>query len=320
MQILSIDDDEFILEILSESILALGYPQALLATNGSDALRLLEDRTSNIDCVLLDIQMPDMSGVEVCTALRKLPHHHTTPVIMLTAMAEQDYVNRAFEVGATDYLTKPFELLELKARIGIAERQVEKTKLEEHSFINPSTSIEQKFPPQKFAISEPFAVRDIPGCISFEAFGNYVQQLQRGAYYSLAITAIKVSNFTELYERCEPQDFINLVVDIAEAISDNAPGQIRLFSYCGNGIFLCASDHHDHVIQEEFHFYVVNTIAEMGLFTASGLPLDVGLTQGESIRPGVFSKAGSTSILTKAIENAEHIVVQERETRRFRFG
>lgn len=320
MQILSVDDDEFILEILSESILALGYPQALLANNGANALKLLEDRSSNIDCVLLDIQMPEMDGVQVCSALRKLPHHRNTPVIMLTAMADQDYVNRAFEVGATDYLTKPFELVELKTRVGIAERLVNETKEDEgkHGAFNPSS--ERPKAPQKVAISEPYVIKDIPGCIGFQAFENYVHQLQRGAYYSLTVTALRISNISILHERCSPVEFINLLVDVAEAISDNSPGQIRLFGYCGNGNFICASDHHDHVIQEEFCFYAMNTISEMGLVLGNGMPLDVELTQGKGIRPGVFSKAGSTSILEKAVHEVEQANSQMVETRRFRFG
>ena len=69
--------------------------------------------TRTIDLVLLDVRLPDVSGLEVCRALRANPCLHSTRIVMLTAAAQQDDVMRGLAAGADDYLTKPFSPVRL---------------------------------------------------------------------------------------------------------------------------------------------------------------------------------------------------------------
>ncbi|HUH11468.1 MAG TPA: response regulator, partial [Longimicrobiales bacterium] len=87
-----------------------------LAYDGRSALERLRS-PDRIDLVLLDIMMPHASGFEVLEALRALPHRQATPVIMLTAKGQEADRERARELGATDFLTKPFSPKKLLARI-----------------------------------------------------------------------------------------------------------------------------------------------------------------------------------------------------------
>ena len=121
MRILAVDDDPIILELIRE-IIGLSDDQELLtAGSGPEALKLLDDpATPMIDCFLLDIQMPVMDGIDLCTALRKRPEFRTTPVVMLTAMTEKRYVDAAFIAGATDYITKPFDIGDMQRRLRTA--------------------------------------------------------------------------------------------------------------------------------------------------------------------------------------------------------
>jgi DNA-binding response OmpR family regulator len=81
------------------------------APDGQTALAVAE--AFGIDLVLLDVHLPDVSGLEVCRALRAHPALHATRIVMLTAAAQQDDVMRGLAAGADDYLTKPFSPVRL---------------------------------------------------------------------------------------------------------------------------------------------------------------------------------------------------------------
>ena len=81
------------------------------AADGEGALALAE--ALGPDLILLDVHLPDVSGLDVCRRLRKHPRLASTKVIMLTAAAQQDDIARGFSAGATDYLTKPFSPVRL---------------------------------------------------------------------------------------------------------------------------------------------------------------------------------------------------------------
>ncbi|MCW8345200.1 response regulator [Vibrio sp. ZSDZ65] len=113
-KILIADDEPVNLRIL-ESFLRLEGYQVTLAKDGIEAMATIEK--DKPDLLLLDIMMPGMSGFEVCETLREQYDHAALPVIMLTALNQSEDRVRGFEVGANDYLSKPFSKQELAARI-----------------------------------------------------------------------------------------------------------------------------------------------------------------------------------------------------------
>ena len=102
--ILIIDDNADALEVLRAFLEDKGY-RVLTAPDGPQGIELA--RTDPPDCVILDIMMPEMSGFQVCRALKALPRGETTPVLMLTARKVDRDVSYARTVGADDFLTKP---------------------------------------------------------------------------------------------------------------------------------------------------------------------------------------------------------------------
>lgn len=110
--ILLVDDTETNLDILVDT-LGEDYEVAV-ATDGPTALALAKEHTP--DLILLDIMMPGMDGYEVCRRLMADPATAQTPVIFLTALTDVADKTRGFAVGGVDYVTKPFEPAEIKAR------------------------------------------------------------------------------------------------------------------------------------------------------------------------------------------------------------
>ena len=114
-RVLVVDDEPYIARIIQLK-LENGPYHVELAEDGRTALERLRS-DADIDLILLDIMMPHVSGLEVLAELRQLPHRSGTPVIMLTAKGQDADRERAAELGATDFLTKPFSPKKLLARI-----------------------------------------------------------------------------------------------------------------------------------------------------------------------------------------------------------
>jgi len=118
-RILLVDDEQLITESLSYSLKREGFDVEAVA-DGLSAIKAVEEK--NPDLVVLDLMLPDISGFEVCRRLRTFT---TTPVIMLTARGEEIDRVLGLEVGADDYLAKPFSFRELLARIQAMLRRVQ---------------------------------------------------------------------------------------------------------------------------------------------------------------------------------------------------
>jgi len=112
--ILAVDDDIDILELVEASLTADGF-DVITASDGRGALESAKDHAP--DLILLDLMMPEMDGFEVIERLKSDAATRTIPVIMLTAKAQTHEKIQGLRSGADDYITKPFQLYELTARV-----------------------------------------------------------------------------------------------------------------------------------------------------------------------------------------------------------
>jgi diguanylate cyclase (GGDEF)-like protein len=114
--VLVVDDAATNLQVVGEMLDLAGYGTTY-ATSGEQALQRLTTLTP--DLILLDLMMPDLSGIEVCEKLQAQPQWQDIPVIFLTASNQKTHLIDAFAKGAVDYVTKPFEPVELLARVKV---------------------------------------------------------------------------------------------------------------------------------------------------------------------------------------------------------
>jgi DNA-binding response OmpR family regulator len=111
-RILVVDDEADIRDLIALKLGSAGY-DVQVALDGNSGLR--EALTGDFDGIVLDVMMPGMSGIDVLTALRQA--EITTPVLLLTAKAQEHDIEAGFAVGADDYVTKPFSPRALLARV-----------------------------------------------------------------------------------------------------------------------------------------------------------------------------------------------------------
>jgi len=114
--ILIVDDDPAILRLLSTNLKARGY-EIFTANNGEESLEAIQK--DFIDLMILDLMMPKIDGVEVC---RRVREWSDVPIIILSARGDENDKVKCLELGADDYLTKPFGIAELMARVKTAFR------------------------------------------------------------------------------------------------------------------------------------------------------------------------------------------------------
>ena len=112
--VLIVDDERYDIKVLTE-FLHDDY-KIMAVKNGEQALKIVQGANPP-DLILLDIMMPDIDGYEVCTRLKADKQTRDIPVIFVTAVSEVMDAARAFELGAVDYVTKPFNPLTIKARV-----------------------------------------------------------------------------------------------------------------------------------------------------------------------------------------------------------
>lgn len=125
--VLVVDDEPETRKFVGMNLTAKGF-RPILAEDGSEALKLFGERP--IDLVLLDLAMPGPSGVEVCRAIR---HTSDVPIVVLSGHSRESDKVGALDIGADDYLTKPFGIAELVARVGAALRRGQGTSLKTSS-------------------------------------------------------------------------------------------------------------------------------------------------------------------------------------------
>ena len=113
-KILVVDDEDHIVELISYNLINAGY-SVITANNGIDAVRISKEESPNL--ILLDLMLPGLDGYDVCKAIRSDVSTKDSSIIMLTAKGEELDKILGLELGADDYITKPFSIRELLARI-----------------------------------------------------------------------------------------------------------------------------------------------------------------------------------------------------------
>src|SRR6056297_2431158 len=128
-KILVVDDEKHIRDLIKFNLDKAGF-QVLTAADGKEALKILNN---NIDLIVLDLMLPEIDGLEVCRKMRADDKLKNIPIIMLTAKGEEVDRILGLEMGADDYMTKPFSPRELTARIKAIFRRMQVLKNDNNS-------------------------------------------------------------------------------------------------------------------------------------------------------------------------------------------
>lgn len=241
IRLLVVDDEPSILELLKTALEAIGRYDVHLAQGPVEALRILDAAPTLFDAILLDIQMPQMTGIELCSVIRKRPGHDHIPILMLTAMSEREYLGDAFKAGASDYIAKPFDFLDLRMRISRSrqlERHRNRLDAELRALSGTPDRDRQNVP---HSLEHRIRLNGVDRVIEPNAFETYVTLASRRKSGSLLAKAIKIQDAKRLFESMSDVEFLSVLEEVSKALSVTTKDGQALISYRGNGIFLCVS-------------------------------------------------------------------------------
>ena len=236
MKILAVDDDPDFMGVFKAVLEGLGYSDVVSATSGQEALDLIAKSAAGFDCVILDVQMPEMDGIELRREIRAIESYKNVPIMMNTALADRDYIDAAFAAGATDYLTKPVDEVEVKARLGVIGQLVTERMRSQIALSHPGTDV---FSAPSYGFLDGIPLKRVDGAMDLFSMGNYLKTL--GLFRALTISAIgiRVLNARSIHDLEGGHVFGEVMIDVATCISDCLKPSHRMIAYAGGGIFVC---------------------------------------------------------------------------------
>ena len=237
-RILVVDDEPSILELVKTALEALENYQVSIASSALDAINIIESAEQPFDCFLFDIQMPEIDGIELLREVRGIPEYVDTPALMLTAMSDRKYVDDAFMEGATDYVNKPFDFLELRSRIKMAHSLVASRRKTEKSMQCASDLKSKLESIQQLNFEDPFFIKGLGKCLQYIEFDNYVAQLARLKLFNSQAISVILQDADLFYHQVGCEGFRDAIQDLASCIHGVAEDMDFVFSYRGSGVFL----------------------------------------------------------------------------------
>lgn len=305
MNLLAVDDDEFILELLPMILAKAGKHDVALASSGDAALEMLAHASCAYDCLLLDIQMPGMDGIDLCRRVRQLSEYRKTPIIMLTAMTERNFIDRAFEAGATDYTTKPIDVVELSARLRVAEELVAARREAEEVSSARQTALASGARHGTADLEDAVHLDGVRNLVDRVALGNYLAQLSRAGLSVSQVLAVKIDGIGKIKARGSAADVAFALTEVADAIGQALEVFGYLAAYAGDGVFLCSCNGPSLLIPEAVESEIESAIDDRECVYDNGDPLDIDVSVGIPIRPSHAAPSQIEQTFDKAISRAE---------------
>lgn len=237
MKILLVDDDVIFCDYLAVCLKRIGHTSVTVTHSGAETLTKLDEIGSPFDCILLDINMPKMNGIQLCKIIRERAEYRTTPIIMISSEEESSGMKRAFGAGAIDYLKKPVDPMELSARVRAADFFVknilsEKTQRRRLEMSLGSADGGLTSPEMRVTFSR------IPNMRDYFQLENRLFRLGEGSF-KMNLFTVELNGIQKLFNSLSGQEALAIVSSTSAILGEVLPDRGALFSYLGNGKFLC---------------------------------------------------------------------------------
>jgi len=306
MKILAVDDDPFILELVSMVAGRAGFKDVSTALSGEIALEMLRKGEATYDCLLFDISMPGMDGIELCALTRSVPGYSKTPIIMLTAMADKSFVDRAFSAGATDYANKPFDIVELSARLRMAEELGAARRSTDADLARTADAGAGSVNTNPFPLAHEVRIEGVGSLIEYAALRNYLSQLSLTGIACTQVLAFKIDQIVSIHARASAEEFTYVLTEVASAILEALRNDTPMMAYAGNGTFLVVSGKPTMEPSRELEAEIQFTLDERDVEFDNGDPLDIDVSASNPVRPSTSKLQRVRRTFDRAIARAEN--------------
>lgn len=290
MRILAVDDDPIILGLIPRIAAEVGCADTTISGSGAQALSILEQSFRPYDCLLLDISMPGIDGIELCGRIRQIAAYRDTPIIMLTGMKDLDHLDRAFRAGASDYIAKPFDVIAFGTCLRNVQEKILHSQLEPAAEATKAKGADREN--ESWIVPAPGSIAGVETLIAHEALQNYLIRLSGVALSGAYALAVAV------YRKAAANDDPVALAPVVTAINTAFANQPCVMSYAGDGQFIVVSNGAnmpdpsalERAIEDELH-------ARHGADLAAGIAINVGM----AVRPSASRTLRAKTTLENAL-------------------
>ena len=236
MRILAVDDDPIILGLIPRIAAEVGCADTTISSSGAQALSILEQSVQPYDCLLLDINMPGIDGIELCGRIRQIAAYRETPIIMLTAMKDLDHLDRAFHAGASDYISKPFDVIAFGTCLRTVQDKILQAQMQPAADAAPTKTAAPEAEAGGWIVPAPGSIAGVESLIEHAALQNYLTRLSGVTLSGAYALAVEVERNAGLAEG--PVALAPVVAAISAAFTK----QPCVLSYADDGRFIVVSN------------------------------------------------------------------------------
>lgn len=309
LRILAVDDDRAFQMVLQGTLAQLGYHNVTSVPSAAAAIKVIRNSPDLFDGFLLDIEMPDVDGVELCRRIRAMSVYRKTPIIMVTSLADKQYVDSAFAAGATDYFTKPLDEIELRARLQVMGQLVNERQ-RALSLLDELKSWSD-LPRSNIKFETPLSVMSANWMVEYLAMQNHLLTLNRLQLFGHAAIGFSITNASEAFRMTDHVGFMDYLANIATVIAETLKTSPFSMSHAGRGDFVVLTNRTSvsdpKALQEE----VRDGIASYEkLYGSLGLPFPT-IQVGRPVSASIFSQRSEISSLLDRARMSAQIGLEE---------
>ena len=306
MRVLVVDDDPVFVELMAIMMEQLDMKQVKYAKSAEEALALIQRADRPFDCLMLDIAMPGKDGLELARELREGTDYRDVPIIMVTALDEVTSVDAAFAAGATDYLSKPVELLGLRERLEEAAACI---------CDRPALS-DEAGETRLFHFGDAIEVAGAEGLIPLRSLENYLDTLERLRAGDRSSVAFRIDGAREIYDALGPEPFSYFLMAAANSISGEMDPKGARIGYAGSGRFVCVMPRNAAVRVPLLKMRLNLRFSKLIKIEKLDKPIQPSLSIGEMARSGLTSDCPVSALIDRALwklppEDAAGVVMPE---------
>jgi CheY-like chemotaxis protein len=312
MKILAVDDDPIIHDLLEAGLQSQGYSDVTRAEDAEEALALIDSDEAPFDTFLLDNMLPEIDGVELCRRIRAHEDYRMTPIIMVTASRDEALMERAFAAGATDYVTKPFDGLELGTRINIAA-MLNQSIMRERQSLN---RLEEMAKMTQIGFEDRVALTNVYGVSDILAIENQLLRSTSGCY-AMSLFAVEMSDAHERFTTMSAAQFRHDLECIAAAIADCVNMATTQIAYAGRGKFVLVQHGRRRVdiraLGEDIRMRMKETWRPVSAAARSAPALDAMEISGNRLWSGMAASNALVAFLSRSEEPEDDQHAQEQQ-------
>lgn len=313
MKILTVDDDEIASDILKAALINANYTDVTTFSSAQEALDFLDTSQVVYDCFMLDIMMPGIDGVALCKMLRETEHYASVPIIMISALADQGHIDRSFSAGATDYVTKPFNGLELGARVRAASALSKVVKAEEAARMRAISLTFKVNTLEVIELAKRFDLEDVPEACDLFELENSLLKLPDGSH-AIRVLAFKILQVEDAHSQLKSSAFREMVNKVAGCISSGIDSTKLQIAYAGNGTYICTDFGPGKHSSSDIEKTVKEAVKQLQIVDHDGDEIEIGIIMGRPAATNFWSSLEAAAGIKKALERMQLIETEEQVT------